>query len=66
VFLDFGFSKILSTGPGKPVRTKFIGSLESCCKQMVELYVSKKIGMIDLYYNDAYSLDVALKSDPIR
>jgi serine/threonine protein kinase len=53
VLLDFGFSKVLHTGPGTPTKTKYVGSLETCCKDMMKLYVSKGFGMVDLYFNDA-------------
>ena len=66
VFLDYGFSKLLSTGPGVPTKTKYVGSLESCCKEMLQLYLNKDFGLVDLYYNDAYSLKTSLKTDPIR
>lgn len=36
--------------------TQFVGSLETCCPEMTNLYVTKKMGYIDLYYNDVYCL----------
>lgn len=42
---------------------KFVGSLQTCCKEMMELYVSKGYGYIDLYDNDSFSLRATIKGD---
>ena len=53
VFIDFGFSKILKEFLGSKSFSPFMGSINYCCKEMVDLYVREMEGYVDLYYNDA-------------
>jgi serine/threonine protein kinase len=56
VFIDFGFSKVLKEELGSKTLSSFMGSINYCCKEMVDLYVRETEGYIDLYYNDAVCL----------
>ena len=40
VFIDFGFSKVLNEVLGLKTFSSFMGSINYCCKEMVDLYVS--------------------------
>lgn len=39
VFIDFGFSRVLKDALGLKTFSYFMGSINYCCKEMVDLYV---------------------------
>jgi hypothetical protein len=60
LFIDFGLSEYISTPIGYKKSTKFIGTFQFSSPEMQKLLFYNETGLIDLYYNDAYSLNVAL------
>lgn len=61
VFIDFGMSKLLTEKIGELSSTQFVGTYMLACPEMQTLYHNQCCGLIDLYYNDAYALELSLK-----
>jgi serine/threonine protein kinase len=61
VFLDFNLSEIREVQPGFNTRMGFRGSINYCYNEMIQLFNERhKVGYIDPFYNDAYSLKTSL------
>ena len=61
VFIDFGFSKIISEELGFKSKSSFLGSINYCSQEMLKIGSnSSKFSLIDLYYNDVHCLDVSI------
>ena len=60
VFLDFGYSALLTERPGTPTRTRFKGSLTYSSPPMAQLFYTKSKGKIDLYANDRHALNATV------
>ena len=60
VFIDFGFSKMVSEDVGTKSRCPFFGSINYCSHEMLKAFHEDQDQMVDLYYNDAHSLQVSL------
>ena len=57
VFLDFGFAKFLRESVGEKTYTKFIGTFQFTTHELQKLFLLKKRGRVDFYYNDLYGLE---------
>jgi serine/threonine protein kinase len=60
LFIDFGLSEYINKPIGHKKSTKFIGTYKYSSPEMQKLLFYNETGLIDLYYNDAYSLNMAL------
>ena len=61
VFLDFGFTSVLSEPAGNKSKTGFKGTYNYCSPEMKKLYYLKKQEYVDLYYNDLHCLELTWK-----
>lgn len=55
--IDFGLSKIIAEEIGKPSVSSFVGSMNFCSEEMLELFLKDRPGIVDLYLNDAICFD---------
>lgn len=53
VFIDFGLSEIVQQSAGAQTLTRFAGTLNYCCPEMLKLYNNGE-GFVDLFHNDVY------------
>lgn len=60
IFIDFGFSDIIKEDVGYKTLTVFRGTPDFCTAEMLATMM-KREGYVDLYYNDAYGLDLVFK-----
>ena len=42
---------------GTPSVSSFVGSMNFCSEEMLELFLKDRSGLVDLYLNDAISLE---------
>ena len=57
VFIDFGLSKVIAEGCGLKSLTKFRGTMQFVCKEMLDLFTANdSVGRVDLYFNDLVCL----------
>jgi serine/threonine protein kinase len=61
VFLDFGFSKSINEPIGYKSFTLYSGTFSYSSDEMKKLFLLKKKGYVDLYYNDLYCLLKTIK-----
>lgn len=57
ILIDFGLSKIIAEEIGTPSVSSFVGSMNFCSEEMLELFLNDRLGLVDLYINDAISLE---------
>jgi serine/threonine protein kinase len=61
VFIDFGFSEVIREPLGFKTLSIFKGTPNYASPPMLAL-MTEHIGHVDLYYNDAYALDLIIRS----
>ncbi len=58
VFIDFGLSKVIAEDCGFKSLTKFRGTMQFVCKEMLDLFTANdSMGRVDLYFNDLTCLN---------
>lgn len=60
VFIDFGFSEVIREPRGLKSRCCFKGTPNYASPPMLTL-MTEHVGHIDLYYNDAYALNLVMR-----
>ena len=66
VFIDFNCSIMVKQKIGERTLTKFKGTVVNCSPEMFEIFTTKEYGFVDLYYNDAYGLEMLMKSQEAK
>lgn len=56
IFIDYGYSDIITEELGNRTMTGFKGTMQFCCDEMRHCYASQAKNLVDLYFNDAYCL----------
>ena len=65
VFIDFNCSSIVSEKPGFKTLTTFKGTPDICSEEMFRLFNQNYYGHVDLFYNDAYTLQKLIDSQQV-
>jgi hypothetical protein len=62
VLCDFGLSTSITERLGQKTLTEFCGTWGCMSKQMEKLKKSPHKGLVDLFYNDIYGLNIVIDS----
>ena len=61
VLIDFGMSEYTHERPGGKIFTGFAGTYSYCSEEMKKLFTSHERSYVDLYFNDAYGLELSIQ-----